>query len=453
MTRRLLLSYLGLTFFVLVVLEIPLGVVNARNERSDLTTKVERDASFFASYAEDSLEHGKRPAALAVQALRYRQTTGGRVVIVDRRGIALIDTNPPANVPSNQARTFITRPEIAAALRGQVVSGVRRSNTLNQNLLFVAVPASSGTKVTGAVRITYPLSSVDTRVRNYWLMLLAIAGVVLVAAALIGLRFARWVSSPLGRLKATTAEAGAGDLTARADAESGPPEVRSLAATFNRMIGELEQLVRLQEEFVGDASHQLRTPLTALRLRLENLERDVAESGRGDLERALEEVERLSRLVDGLLALARAEVSPPEPVDLGALVSERIEALAALAAEREVTLVAGVQGTVLAGRDRLAQALENLLANSLAASPKGSTIEISGSGGELHVIDKGPGMTAEERARAFDRFWRGGRGAGSGLGLAIVKRLVEADGGSVELREAPGGGLDAVVFLTERRPA
>jgi signal transduction histidine kinase len=81
-------------------------------------------------------------------------------------------------------------------------------------------------------------------------------------------------------------------------------------------------------------------------------------------------------------------------------------------------------------------------------SPEGSSITISGSSGELHVLDHGPGMTAEQRERAFDRFWRGGKtGAGSGLGLAIVKRLVEIDGGTVELREAPGGGLDAVIHL------
>jgi two-component system OmpR family sensor kinase len=263
----------------------------------------------------------------------------------------------------------------------------------------------------------------------------------------VGLRFARWVSAPLARLETVAAEAGAGDLSTRAE-EEGPPEVRSLAAAFNHMIGELEQLVRSQEEFVADASHQLRTPLTALRLRLENLGGEATESVRADLERALEEVERLSRLVDGLLALARAEVSPPERVDLAKLVEDRIEAWSALAAEQEVKLEANVKGTALAGRDRLAQTLENLLSNALAVSPQGGTVLVGGSGGELHVIDEGPGMTAEERERAFDRFWRGGgAGTGSGLGLAIVKRLVEIDEGSVELRAAPAGGLDAVIRL------
>lgn len=444
MTRRLLFSYLGLALLVLAVLEIPLGCVNRRNERNDLTTNAVRDASFFASYAEDSLENGKRPRALARAALVYRQKSGGRVVVVDRRGIAVIDTNPP----SGAARTFVTRPEIIAALHGHVRTGVRYSKTLHQNLLYVAVPASSGSKVTGVVRITYSMSAVDTRVLRYWLMLLAIGGIVLAAATLVGFRFARWVSAPLGHLEAVAAEAGGGDLSARADQQAGPPEVRSLASTFNHMIGELEQLVRSQEEFVADASHQLRTPLTALRLRLEILAGDATDSGRADLERALEEVERLSRLVDGLLALARAEVSPPERVDLAALVNERAEAWSTLTAERRVRLEIAVEGKVLAGRDRLTQALENLLANALAVSPEGGSITITARAGGLHVIDQGPGMTEVERQRAFDRFWRGGKsGAGSGLGLAIVKRLVETDGGSVELRQAPHGGLDAVIRL------
>jgi signal transduction histidine kinase len=442
-TRRLLFSYLGLALLVLAVLEIPLGIVDARNERTDLETKVERDASFLAAYSEDTLENHTNPRALGNAAADYSAKTGGRVVIVNHSGVALIDTNPPAGGP----RTFATRPEIRAALRGNVSKGIRYSKTLHERLLYVAVPASSGTKVTGAVRITYPTSSVDSRILRYRLMLLAIGGIVLVAAVLVGLRFARWVSAPLARLEIVTAEAGAGDLTTRAQ-ETGPPEVRSLAAAFNHMIGELEQLVRSQEEFVADASHQLRTPLTALRLRLENLGGEAADPVRIDLEPALEEVERLSRLVDGLLALARAEVSSPERVDLAKLVDDRIDAWSALAAERDVKLEASVSGTALAGPDRLAQALENLLSNALAVSPPGAVVTVSGSHGELHVIDQGSGMSEKQRQRAFDRFWRGGEsGTGSGLGLAIVKRLIETDGGTVELRSAPGGGLDAVIRL------
>ncbi len=236
-------------------------------------------------------------------------------MVVDRQGVSVVDSG--AAVP----RDFATRPEIAAALRGKVATGVRYSRTLHTNLLYVAVPVASGGVVHGAVRITYPTSAVDARVTRYWLMLAAIAGLVLALAAVVGLVLARSVTRPLHALEQAAGEAGGGDLVG-ARARGGPPEVRSLAASFNEMVRRLEELVGAQEVFVADASHQLRTPLTALRLRLEN----------GDVAGALPEVERLSRLVDGLLALARAEAAPAEIVELAAAVADRLDAFAPLAA-------------------------------------------------------------------------------------------------------------------------
>jgi signal transduction histidine kinase len=150
----------------------------------------------------------------------------------------------------------------------------------------------------GAVRITYPTSEVDGRVHRYWAILALIGVVVLTAATVVGLRFARAVAGPLGRLEAAARQAGAGDLDVRAPVE-GPPEVRSLARSFNEMVAKLDELVRSQREFVADASHQLRTPLAALRLRLENLEYEISPDGGEGLSAALAEVGRLSRLTDG----------------------------------------------------------------------------------------------------------------------------------------------------------
>jgi signal transduction histidine kinase len=450
MRWRLLLSYLGLTIFILAVLEIPLGIVNQRNEQSNLESKVEHDAVVIASLADDTLEAKQKGPVPGLNKLAtdYQRRTGGRVIIVNRKGIALVDSKPPG------WSDFGSRPEIEEALAGRVASGVRYSTTLGEHLLYVAVPVASAVpgaskpRVNGAVRITYPTSAVDHRILRYWLLLLAIAAVILAVVTLIALRFARSVSAPLSHLEEAAARAGAGDLSVRAEPSAGPPEVRSLASTFNTMIAEIGQLIRAQEEFVADASHELRTPLTALQLRLENLARDVEEEGQADLEAALAEVGRLSRLVEGLLALARAETPPPERVDLAAVVDERLEALSALVSDRGVRLVGEVEGTALVGRDRLGQVLENLLANAIAVAPSGSSVTVRGDADELHVLDEGPGMSAEQRERAFDRFWRAGSdGHGSGLGLAIVKRLVEIDGGRIELRNAPGGGLDAVVHL------
>ena len=124
----------------------------------------------------------------------------------------------------------------------------------------------------------------------------------------------------------------------------------------------------------------------------------------------------------------------------------RVEAWEPLADERGVHLAVDGRATLVrAGDGRVEQILDNLLSNALDAAPHGSTIRVAAADGELHVVDEGPGLTAEERARAFDRFWRASTGPGSGLGLAIARRLVEADEGEIELRDAPGGGVDAVV--------
>jgi signal transduction histidine kinase len=450
-TRRLLVGYLALTVVVLASLEIPLGVQNARGERRDLETKVERDAVTIGSIAQEALRTGseRQLAPVGNVAWRYRADTGGRVVVVDRAGAALVDTTSEGL----GRRSFASRPEIRAALRGRVASGVRFSRTLETSLLYVAVPVASGGRILGAVRITYPTSAVDARITRYWLMLLAVAGIVLALATLVGLRLGTLAIRPLRRLEETAAAVGEGDLAARAPEEIGPPEVRSLAAVFNETVAKLEQLLRSQSEFVADASHQLRTPLTALRLRLENLERDVEPVGRAELDAALAEVERLAALVESLLALARADAGgePTGSVDLAALVRDRVDAWTALAEEHGVRLDAHVDGTLpaRASEARLRQVLDNLIENAIEASPADGTVTLAATGRELRVRDEGPGMSDEERARAFDRFWRARPGPGSGLGLAIAKRLVEADGGRIALEPARGdrGGLEAVVRL------
>jgi signal transduction histidine kinase len=447
-TRRLLFGYLGITLFVLLVLEVPLGIQYQRGERSSLQARVIRDATVLAQDAEDAVQ-SRTPAdlaAVAKVAYAYARRSNARVVIVGPNGRALLDTG----ASSTSAESFASRPEIRLALAGRYAAGQRRSNTLRTELLYAAVPIASGGVVHGAVRITYPTSALDARIRQYWLLLGGIGLVVLAAAAFVGARLARFVTRPLASLEQAAAAVGAGALDARAPEDTGPPEVRSLARVFNETVVKVGQLLRSQDEFVADASHELRTPLTALRLRLEN----------GDADGALPEVERLQALVEGLLALARSDAgaAPGEPVDAGTCLRDRAATWRALADERDVRLELAGEGraAVRAGPQRLVQVLDNLVGNAIDHAPRGSAVTLSatptGSWVELHVRDEGPGMTPEERARAFDRFWRAPSSAagGSGLGLAIVRKLVEADQGEVELVTAPGHGTEAVVRL---RPA
>jgi signal transduction histidine kinase len=457
-TRRLVATYLVLAAVVLVALEVPLGIVNERVQRRDLQQRVERDAVALAALVEDTLQGGADPGDPTLQRIvgAYSADTGARVVVVGPGGAALADSDDQREL----GRDFSSRPEIATALEGAVATGTRRSDTLDADLLYVAVPVASGGTVHGAVRASVPTSRLDALVRRYWLVLGAVALVVLAIVALAGLWLARWVSRPLTDLRDATRRAEAGDLSVRADPDEGPDEVRELASAFNDMVARLDALVGTQEKFVADASHQLRSPLTALRLRIENLQHE-GPAEPSDLEDALGEVDRLSRLVNGLLALARAERTAAErtPQDVGALVRERADAWRAAALEQGVDLRAdapsGLRAALVPGA--LEQVLDNLLDNALGAAPAGTAVTLEAAardgGVEVAVSDRGAGMPPEDRARAFDRFWRGRDGAGgSGLGLAIVKSLVEADDGTVRLEEAPGGGLRAVVALPALGP-
>jgi signal transduction histidine kinase len=455
--RRLVLSYVAITVVVLGVLVVPLGVSNQRRQLGEVESGLERDAFVLATLVEDGLEAGELTPAAAERLVSYAEEVGTRVVVVDGAGMARLDTDDPG-APS---REFASRPEVAAALEGRVTTGQRRSDTLDDDLVYAAVPVASGGIVRGAVRVTYPSAEVDDRVRTYWLTLGGVAVVSLAVVAVVGVLLARSVARPLRDIEDAARDIGQGDLTRRVPSDRGPAEVRSLATAFNRTASRLEELVGSQEAFVADASHQLRTPLTALRLRLENLQADVDDAPAAELEDAVAEVERLARLVDGLLVLARADRGEPVLADhdvaADALLEDRAETWRPFAEERDVALAVDAP-TGLSARadlDRLTQVLDNLIANALDAAGPGTTVVLRGTAVDgrtaLHVIDNGPGLTAEQRERAFDRFWRADHDreglGGSGLGLSIVAKLVAADGGTIRLDPADGGGVDAVVEL------
>jgi signal transduction histidine kinase len=460
--RRLLVSYLSITAFVLLVLEIPLGVSYANSVERRLTSDLQHDAFSLAIRSQRPLDPGRQSAAQnkALQALadRYQSDAGGRVVIVDRRGRSIADSDRSTAT----GRDFSSRPEVQRALAGAEVSGTRSSRTLGTDLLYVALPVGAANGIQGAVRITFPASVIDDQIRHIWLLLAATGGVVLGIVFLASLLLAGSMTKPLADLEEAAGALGGGELSARAEVPRGPAELTVLAESFNSTAARLEQLVGAQRAFVADASHQLRTPLAAMRLRLENLEADVHGTAAEDLEGALAEVSRLSRLVDGLLVLVRAEqsASAPAPIAVGEVLDGRCDAWDAFAAEKHVHIDTAVAGVPVARATpgRLEQVVDNLLNNALEVAPAGTAVRMAacerGDWVELRVSDEGPGMSADERAHAFERFWqsgesrRDGRPNGHfGLGLSIVRELVLGDGGDVALEPSAAGGLEVVVRM------
>ncbi|MEP6623118.1 MAG: HAMP domain-containing protein, partial [Acidimicrobiia bacterium] len=258
MRRRLLLSYLSLTLIVLLLLEVPLGLAYAKEQRLRLTASVERDALALSIRAEEGFEN-EGLASVRRVARQYQSDTGGRVVIIRPDGSVIVDSDP-----RSEHENFASRPEFESALNRHEVKGSRSSNTLGHDILYFAVPIVNGSQVVGALRVTYPTSYVDARISRGWWLLVGIGLVILLIVFLVSFRLARQVTIPIERLARASAAVGVGALDTRTEVPRGPPEIRELAEQFNATTARLERLMVSQQEFVADASHQLRTPLAAL---------------------------------------------------------------------------------------------------------------------------------------------------------------------------------------------
>ena len=315
--------------------------------------------------------------------------------------------------------------------------------------------------------LALPLDDLDSTLRRLLLVELVVTGAALAG----GVVLARWLVTlglrPLDDIATTAGAIAGGDLSRRVDREEQTTEVGRLGGALNAMLGQIERAFaerRASEDrlrrFVADASHELRTPLTSIRAYAELFDRG-ADQHPDDLARLLKGIEgeaaRMGVLVDDLLLLARLDQGrelDAAPVDLGALASEAVEAARAIDPDRPLTL--HVEGSVeVAGdRARLRQVLDNLLANVRAhtppASPASVTVSVAPSVDDEHpmalvtVTDHGPGVSVEDGARVFERFYRAdpsrSRDAGgAGLGLAIVAAIIAAHGGRAGVQRGPGG--------------
>lgn len=459
MRRRLVLAFVAMTVVVLAAHDVPLAAYLRRVETERLLSGIERDAFIVAGTSEDVLsgEDVGEVADLQATIELYRAREDAGVVVTDAGGIAIAVADGSSAVGEN----YINRPEIEAALGGAPASGSRYSNTLAASIVYVAVPVLSGADIVGVVRITYPAAIIDERTSERVRGLYGVGLISLAGAIVAALFVASTLTRPLRRLQDTTEQLSGGDLTARADSRSGPPEIRNLAESFNEMTERIQALIEQQRSFAGDASHQLRTPLTALRLQLEQgvdlIDTDPA-AARARIEAAGAETERLQQLVSGLLLLARSEHAalPTEVVELGAIVRDRVELWCALASDRGITVrqagdLSPEPVRMLAVPGAVEQVLDNLIDNAIKVSPDGTTIELGIDRRPpwvtVHVFDEGPGMTPEQLEYARNRFWRSPDAPhqGSGLGLAIVEHLATASGGTVSLANRAAGGLDAAV--------
>jgi signal transduction histidine kinase len=449
-TRLVLAAFYVLTAVVLALV-IPLALTVERRAESDFRSAVLGDAAVLAARVADHVPQApERVAEIVAESAR---DPSRRIVVVDASGRVVADSEGRATVGMPYASE--QRPELRVALfQGRIDTRKRASETLGDELQLVTVPVVDQEQVAGAVRVSASTSAIRESVRGSWLRLAVLGAAVIGAGLVLAWLLAVPLSRQIRSLSDASARLGRGELGARAP-EEGPKELEALARSFNRMAASVGGNLEAQREFAADASHQLRTPLTGLRLRLEAI-RGEGGFAAEQAAKAEQELDRLDAIVDDLLALARASSrdSTAVPVDLADLARNAAGRWRETAAAAGKRMELDTRGASVAWADRedLVHVLDNLIDNAIRYAPPGSEVRVEAERRDgaavLLVADTGPGIPPEDRVRVFDRFYRGttGRqaGPGSGLGLAIVAALVERWGGEVRLLDGPGTRVEAL---------
>ena len=461
MTRRILLVLLAFTAVVIAGAMVPLALNTISHDRSSFIQETEDSVSTDAAVARGRLETGPYGPLVAL-VTQVREAGDGLLIVRSTRNHVMGQPVADQGMPRGNWAQLAAAADEPVRPTAQARQPVPEITEVTGSWIAAAIPVySARAQLVGTVILVRPTGPLNHDIVELWVILGTVAVVAMLAAALLAFALARWVSRPLAGLDSAAGRLADGDLAIRAVVDSGPPELRRLGTTFNTMAGRLEALVHGNRAVIADVSHQLRTPLAALRLRLDLLAADTdpdPETTGHELAGALDELARLSRLVDGLLAVARAEnvVPVPTAVDVAEVARERVVAWHPVADDRGLTLEAPAVGSARArasvlawiGEGHLEQVLDNLIANALDALSAGGHITVTAAvttaGAQVTVADDGPGMSAEDRERAFLRFTTSNPN-GTGLGLAIVHRLVTSNGGTARLTETPGGGLTVIL--------
>jgi two-component system OmpR family sensor kinase len=390
---------------------------------------------------------------------------------------AIFDVFLDRNVPAENEAFFTYvggeahQPSFAPGLRNlripeiNALAGTRRAQRGEIELddgtrfRYVAVPVETGGRARGVFAVAIDLSGELDEVNDALRIAVGVNIGVLILASLLAWVIAGRVLAPLRLLRDTARSITESDLTQRIPV-TGDDELADLARTFNEMLERLEEAFASQKAFISDAGHELRTPITIIRGHLDVMG-DDPQDRRETLELVGDELDRMGRLVNDLLLLAKAtrpDFLQPETVDLEDLTRELFTKASALA-ERDWRLAAIGTGRIVADRQRLTQALINLSQNAVTHTHDGDAVEL-GSDLEngkvrLWVRDTGPGVPEHDQARIFERFVRLDRspsGEGTGLGLAITQAVAEAHGGRVELDSRPGEGARFTVTIPTEPP-
>ncbi len=404
MNRRILTAIIVVAALVVVGFGVPLAVAVQRLYRNEAIVRLEREAARAGSQVPATFRTSGDPVELPAS------TDGTRLGVYAPDGRRLIGGGPD-----------LGGDEVARAAAGRIAESAHGT-------LVVASPLTSDEQVFGVVRAELPSAAIADRVHRAWLLMGALGAVLLLAAGVVGRVLSGRIAKPVADLASASARLGHGDFTARAG-RSGIAELDAAAANLDVTAERLGRLIDRERAFSADASHQLRTPLTGLRLHLETALANPTVDSQAAMTVAVGEVDRLERTIDDLLALARDVDAVRGPFDLHAVIDGLERAwhgrLAAKGRPLRVDIDTSAD-TAYASPGAVQQILEVLITNAAehgAGTIRVQTHVVSG-GVAIDVSDEGPGIRRDPD-EIFER--RSGRAPGHGIGLALARSLAEAE--------------------------
>ena len=448
---RLLLGAGYLLVLAILAFEVPLAISLDRRVHAEVQSQARSQADVLAATASDLLAPGERPglSGSRAQGREARARAGRRGRCERTRGRRQCRARSLSTSDSTGPRS----PRHSAGHAAQLT---RSSKTLDARILATTAPLLQRGRITGAVRVTQSVAATDRAVRRVVLNLAAIGVAVLLIGLFVGTIIARAITRPMKHLQDSAEQIAAGSLEVRAPVE-GSSEQRSLARSFNDMTDRLSRALAAQKQFIADASHQLRTPLAGLRLRIEEAQAaGVSDAAGVEIRHGTLEIDRLARTIDELLILSSAgeREMQPETVDTVEAAEAAHARWSRYADARSITLMLDAEppgDQIACSRADLDMAIDALLENALHYSPAHTTVTVSCRDGSIEVRDEGAGLEPGEEEQVFERFRRGSAATsgpkGSGLGLPIARALARRWGGEVTLAPRAGGGASATIAL------
>lgn len=479
LANQLLITYLLIITISLVAVGCWALITIKTESITDLRNSMEVEAVNLALEIDNDLELDSEQARERIQNAVNRRATklGVSITVVDRDGHVLADSTPEeqnsktGNNDEPKGENISNESEINDALAGIIAVNKRSSKETNTNWLYVAYPVRSAGVTSGVIRVGFPLTEVEQRLSRDLIVFLEIILATGIVTVLISLWLAERFNRPVKEMSNLAKEISiSGDMSnflpvRRRD------EIGELSLSFNQMIGRLREQEKLRQEFISNASHELKTPVMAIGSVVEALQAGAVEDPklRKQFLASLEKlVERQRSLLIDLLDISKLDITAPtewqEEVDVNQVIEEAVEQVKNQADRKNLKLELRqnekngycVQGNSI----QLQRAIINLLTNAINYTPEGGSISLDtrsvhGNLVHIEIKDTGAGISDEDIKRIFDRFYRGEKSrsreaGGSGLGLAITREIVARHHGNIEVESSLGEGSTFTIVLPKQ---